>query len=123
MPVCQVTCETIGRLDEGRFSLVVNRLIAAIVSDIEDRGSDRKKRQLAIKVDFDPISEDRYEVSASADHKLPPYTVAATNARIAQVGGGELGLVFQEQNAANVDQPTLDDVAGARSPDDAGAKQ
>ncbi len=103
VPICS---DTIGDLDNGNTRRVVDREIATIMNDIEDRGEeDGKPRLLKIQVEFIKVNG-RLVITPVVDHKLPPRVVHSTSAKIvAREKDGLFEAIFQPMNADNADQP------------------
>ena len=116
MAVKILTCEMLSGLDNGLFGAVVDRELRRLVDDLEDRGHDGNKRTLIIQIDFsmDP-SRDPTSCGVAIDPrvqaKLPPLRSGVTVGKVAAVPGGELGMLFRDDNADSPDQGTIYDAA------------
>lgn len=107
MPLSPLSIDTIGELNNGAAAVAINRELAKMFADLEDRGpEDRKPRTVVITIESVYDSEGQFAVTAQAKANLPPFRTGATMAQIRQVAG-EPTLAFQTNNAENPNQPTL----------------
>ena len=107
MPLSPLSIDTIGELHDGAARIAINRELAKMFSDLEDRGpEDRKPRTVVITVEAVYAAEGEFFVTAQAKANLPPFRTGETRAQIRQVNG-QPALAFQTMNAENPNQPTL----------------
>lgn len=104
--------DTLGKLADGLVGRIVDKELAAIYEDIDDRGHDGKARTLNIKLTFNPDGEGIVSVKASVTKKLPDMVPPQTIAKTSSAFGG---LVFNPEVADNPDQTTFADEAEQRS--------
>lgn len=120
MSIKPLTCDTIGGLDNGLFGRLVDEEIRRIVDDLEDRGHDGNKRTLTIEIAFEKdVSRDPHAPAIHIDpqvrSKLPAKRSGVTSSKVSTVAGGQLQLIFRDDNSDNPDQPTIyDDERAAR---------
>jgi hypothetical protein len=102
MAKMDLTAENIGELGEGLVGRAIDREIAKVVADIDDRPKSSKSRVVTIKLSFTP-SDAGIEVEGEVTSKIPAYRPPVTNC-IADRDGG---LFFSPDAAGNAEQDAL----------------
>jgi hypothetical protein len=105
----KLTHETLGLLDDGRAGLLIDKRLAALVADLEDRGLDEKPRELTIKVILTQTGVDRYATRVEVTSKMPGF-VTADHAATMRKQRGEATLNFQEFDQENPKQSRIEDL-------------
>lgn len=105
-----VNAETVHKLGDGVAGQIINASIRAAIGDLEDRGhKDGKPRRVTITLDFLMWNEKPY-VSVDSKFTPPPYKSASTFTQFKKSADTpDVGLVFEEHNAENPEQPTFFD--------------
>ena len=112
MALKELTLDAIGDLDEGAVRLIVNAALASAVHDLDDRGSDGKAREVTITLKMARMDEgqsDNVAIHVEAGAKLPKYRAPGTIAKI-KARDGQSTLAFQDGDAGDPDQRTIDEV-------------
>lgn len=106
----ELTCDTLGDLDEGRARAIINAALVPLMEDLDDRGKDEKTRTLDIKLTFQ-MKKGNLGVDVQAAAKLPAYRSNQTVAKVMQKkgrnGGTRAAVEFQEHDGENPDQATF----------------
>jgi hypothetical protein len=97
----------ISQLSDGYTGKALDAAFGELCRDIDDRGSDGKKRTLTLTLDFTPGREGRVEISTKVALKLPPQVPPKTIAKMDEKAGG---LVFNPDVRENPDQMTTNDI-------------
>lgn len=108
MPQIQLTCDTLGKLDEGATQLAIDAAIRTIITDLEDRGHDREKRMLTIALSFRRIEKSHVATQVEVTTKLPPYRTIGTKHNLT-AEGGEFMLKFKDDAPEDPNQSTIQD--------------
>lgn len=108
----RLTCATIADLDNGSFGVLVNDEIAKICSDLDDRGHDGQTRKLILTLEFArdmerSPNEPAISIDPRVEAKFPAHRSGVTVSKLASDKAGEIGFLFQAQNAEDPDQPSL----------------
>jgi hypothetical protein len=101
-----LTLDSLGEIDAGAARAIIDREIAVAVNDLDDRGEDGQPRKVAIQLTLKKSKGGYVEAHVDAQAKLPPRRTAPTIGVLAQ-DGRSVGLMFQESNPDNPDQPTF----------------
>ena len=104
-----LTCETLGALDSGAAKAIIDAAIREAVSDMDDRGDDKKPRSIEIKITMQKMESGLMETYVEAAAKVPRRRTASTVARL-KTDGDRSRLVFQEYDSTNPDQKTIDEL-------------
>lgn len=103
---------SLARIDEGRVKATIDKHIAAVAADIDDRGEDGETRKVVITIAFKPLVSGGqvYETQAEIDvqstrpsFRSKPYSMACKRS------GQGLAFVYNEAASDNINQGTLDD--------------
>lgn len=109
MALVPITLKTLGDLDGGYASGIIDARLAAAVADLDDRGTDGKERTVVIKVVLTRMDNGQVLMRLEADFKPPAMRTAATFGRIKRdQSTGKTVLVFSQGAPDNPEQPTLD---------------
>lgn len=104
VPVCM---DTLVDLDNGQFRRVGDKVIRAVLNDVNDRAEqDGKPRHLSIDIEFIKV-KGVLIITPRIQAKLPPYVCGSTAAKEKVEADGELQVLFQPWNADNAEQPTF----------------
>lgn len=95
----------VGDLANGTAREIINAALNAVASDLDDRGNDRKKRSVTIKLEFCQLSNDDIDVTVEATPKVPAYKTPSTFAKMRRKDGLP-ALEFQDDHP-NPDQEAL----------------
>lgn len=106
----ELSLETLGGLDEGYSTKMINTALQAMMQDVEDRGDDGKVRKTIITIEAKKLHKERdaVVVTANAKNVLPSYQIAGTVCNL-MFEGGKVVAVFNENNPENPDQKTIYD--------------
>lgn len=102
-----LSLETVAGLSNGQALATINAAIRSAVSDIEDRGSDKKARKVSIELEFKKVG-DGITATVKAKTSLPPYQTEPTYGEIV-LNGGTAQMQFNPHCAENPNQGTLTD--------------
>src|SRR4051794_9508025 len=106
-----LNCDTLGNLDDGRARGIINAALARAVADADDRGQDKKPREVNIKVTVSKVNG-LLAVEVQAGCKLPSYRTDRTACKIVHKQtrkGTQPTLMFQDMAPDNPDQKTIDE--------------
>lgn len=93
-------------LSDGFVGKCIDKAIAEIVADIEQRGDDNKDRKLVVTYTFTPAKDSRVEIDTQVQTKVPALRPYKT---VAKLGEGQGELEFDPDCTENPDQLTLTD--------------
>lgn len=91
-------------LSDGFAGKCIDKAIASIVQDIEQRGDDNKDRKLVITYTFTPSKDSRVEIDTQIQTKVPALRPYKT---VAKLGKGSGELEFDPDSGENPDQLTI----------------
>lgn len=101
-----LSLETLGLLDFGTASAIVNREIRDAVQDVDDRGTDGKERVVTIELRMRRLPNGTVNTEVLAHAKLPPRRSNATIGEFRATTQGEVVMKFFP-GRARADQPPL----------------
>ena len=108
MPQQRLTHDNIGELDNGNAGAIINKVLDAAVSDLDDRGGDDgKARKVVITLELWRLQEGVIAADVQAKWSGPAYATNPTQAKLRQQGKGVVGAMFQVQSPENADQEPL----------------
>lgn len=104
--------ETIGSIDNGKMALLVNKAIAQVVDDMQQRPGDKSKRSVTLVIDFTPASDQEGTLESVAVEfgctiKVPP---RRSRPYAMEPHAGSRSLHFNDAAPENPRQKTLDEV-------------
>lgn len=109
MPVLNLTSASFGGLGNGYLGKLIDKGLADIVQDIDDRGDeDGATRTLTVTVAFKP-SKGQVAIVPKVATKLPALVPPLTVAEMRVGTDGKKGLAFHPASAANPQQKTFAD--------------
>ena len=92
---------TLSMLADGYAGKAIDVGLKRIMEDIVDRGHDRQKRVMTIKITFTPDQTGQCKIGVDVGTKCPSYVPPETVAKYDQQAGG---LMFSPDSATNPDQ-------------------
>jgi hypothetical protein len=98
---------SISQLSDGYTGRALDAAFGELCRDIEDRGSDGKKRTITVTFDFTPGREGRVEIATKVALKIPPQVPPKTIAKMDEKAGG---LIFNPDVRDHPDQQTFNDL-------------
>jgi len=96
----------LGQIDDGRARAIIDAELQKAVDDLDDRGTDKKARQVVIVVTMQQMESGIITTDVEAHARLPKRRTHATACKIAR-REGRSQLVFQEFDPENADQHTI----------------
>lgn len=111
MSLQNLSCRSIGDLDNGLAEKIIDAEIRKVIADLDDRGHDGAARSVTIELNMqkDVSRGDAIYIDVKVKTKLPAVRSGISQSKVGQKKG-EMVLLFRDDNADNADQPTFDDV-------------
>lgn len=100
--------ESLASLDQGAAGAIIEAALREAVADLDDRGQDKKPRQVSITVTLLQLENGQVAVDVDAAAKLPRRRTASTFCRLQKQARGA-ALTFQEFAPEHPDQRTIDE--------------
>lgn len=104
-----LSLKSLGDLDEGAARAIIDAAIREAVADLDDRGSDRKPRQVNIQINLSLLENNQVSVDVDAYAKLPRRRTASTFGRLRREGPDGTRVQFQTLASQEPDQRTIDE--------------
>lgn len=121
MPKVNLSLDTLKDLDSGRAAVAINAALNRALSDLDDRGADKKERRVTIEIAMGKSgkhgdSNDVY-VDVRVNCKVPSYYTNSTMCKLGVNNKGRAEAWFQPDSPENPDQKSID-WAGGEVPND-----
>lgn len=103
--------ESLGDLDNGAAGLIIDAAIRSALSDLDDRGGDGIARKVEICLSVQCLDNGLIEAHVEAACRVPKRRTNSTIGRIKRDATQRTRLLFQDGDADDPDQRTLDEVS------------